>query len=328
MFNHEQDKLDAGAASLPPVRAVQAFEAIVRCGSVTAAADELGISSGAVSQQLHKLERELDVRLLKREGRSLTLTSWGRIYYEQIQIAFDGLRRAQHRLQLARTKQNIAISVPPSMSLWVQRPLLQWSQAHPAVDLQLIGSENEVELQNESIDFRICYGPDARRYDRFSELFRDAVVPACSPNLLQGRPVHQAADILTHPLINIVWNSHHRQLPSWADWAWSAGLAPPQSTGHLTFSLSSAGIDAALDGGGFVLAQISLITEHVRQGRLVIPIDQRLNLPEAYYLAWERDALDRQICADFRYALISAARQQHELSNADALAPPPTQTRS
>eukprot|EP00456_Euglypha_rotunda_P047437 TRINITY_DN3786_c0_g2_i4.p1 TRINITY_DN3786_c0_g2~~TRINITY_DN3786_c0_g2_i4.p1 ORF type:complete len:104 (+),score=26.15 TRINITY_DN3786_c0_g2_i4:158-469(+) len=50
--------------------------AFYRCGSVTAAADELGVSSGAISQQLHKIEHELGVKLLKRDGRSLTLTSW------------------------------------------------------------------------------------------------------------------------------------------------------------------------------------------------------------------------------------------------------------
>ncbi len=307
-------KPDAGVAALPPLRAIQAFEAIVRRGSVTAAADELGVSSGAMSQQLRKIEHELNVKLLKREGRSLTLTSWGRTYYEQVRSAFDELRDAQHRLQVARARQGIVISAPPSLAIWLQRPLLEWSAAHPTVSLHLIGSETEPVLQDESIDFRLCYGADARRYDRASELFRDAVVPACAPGLLRSHPVESAADILACPLIDIIWDSRHRPPPSWADWAWSVGHAPPTRPSALTFSLSGAAIDAALDGGGFVLGQISIIAEHVRRGRLVIPVDRRLNLPEFYSLAWERDALDRQTCADFRNALIAAGHQQQDLS--------------
>lgn len=308
------DKPDAGVAALPSVRAIQAFEAIVRRGSVTAAADELGVSSGAMSQQLRKIEHELNVKLLKREGRSLTLTSWGRIYYEQVRTAFDELRDAQHRLQVARAKQGIVVSAPPSLAIWLQRPLLEWSAAHPAVSLRLVGSEMEPVLQDESIDFRLCYGADARRYDRASELFRDAVVPACSPEFLRSHPVETAADILACRRIDIVWDTRHRPPPSWADWAWSVGLAPPRNASCLAFSLSGAAIDAAQDGGGFVLGQISIIAEHVRRGRLVVPVDRRLNLPEFYSLAWERDALDRQTCADFRNALIAAGRQQQDLS--------------
>jgi LysR family glycine cleavage system transcriptional activator len=314
MANRPKDKADAGVAALPSVRAIQAFESIVRRGSVTAAADELGVSSGAMSQQLRKIESELNVKLLKREGRSLTLTSWGRIYYEQVRSAFDELRDAQHRLQVARAKQGIVVSAPPSLAIWLQQPLLEWSAAHPSVSLRLIGSEMEPELQEESIDFRLCYGADARRYDRASELFRDAVVPACSPAFLRRHPVQSEADILACPLIDIVWDTRHRPPPSWTDWAWSVGQAPPRNPSLLAFSLSGAAIDAAQDGGGFVLGQISIIADHVRRGRLVIPVDRRLNLPEFYSLAWERDALDRQSCADFRNALISAGRQQQELS--------------
>ena len=67
-----------------------------------------------------------------------------------------------------------------------------------------------------------------------------------------------------------------------------------------------------------MLGQISIIAEHVRRGRLVVPVDRRLNLPESYFLAWERDALDRQVCAEFRNALIAAGRQQQDISRGAA----------
>jgi LysR family glycine cleavage system transcriptional activator len=303
--------------TLPPMRAIQAFEAIARRGSVAAAADELGVSPGAVSQQLRKIEKELAVRLFERGGRTLVLTAWGRVYYERIRVAFDGLRIAQQTLLAARTRQGIVISALPSLAIWLRRPLLDWRTEHQAQSVRLIGSEREPTLQNEGIDFRLCYGADARRYDRFSELFIDAVVPACAPELLREHPVNGADDILAAPRIDIIWDPRMRPPPSWSDWAWSVGQKTTPAPAPLAYSLSGAAIDAALGGGGFVLGQISMIAEHVRAGTLVVPFDSRLGMPEPYYLAWERDALDRPSCLEFRNALVSAARQQRDLSSGE-----------
>lgn len=296
------------------MRAIQAFEAVARCGGVAVAAEELGVSPGAVSQQLRKVEAALGIRLFERNGRSLALTSWGRVYYENVRIGFDQLRWAQHTLQLARSKQGIALSALPSLALWLQPLLLEWRAAHAGLCVRLIGTDEEVVLRDERIDFRMSYGTDVRKYDRFAELFVDAVVPVCSPEFLRSHPVSSEAEILKGPLIDIDWELRHRPPPSWADWARSVGLPPPKSASELAFSLSGAAIDAAVDGGGFVLGQISMIAEQVRSGRLVIPIDRRLNMPEPYFLAWDRDALDRPFGADFRSFIIAAARRQTDLS--------------
>jgi len=124
---------NADGRALPAMRAIQAFEAIARRGSVAAAADELGVSPGAVSQQLRKIETELSVRLFERDGRSLALTSWGRVYYEKIRTAFDELRLAQHTLRAARERQSIVLSALPSLALWLQRLLLDWRAATLAI---------------------------------------------------------------------------------------------------------------------------------------------------------------------------------------------------
>jgi len=307
--------------TLPPMRAIQAFEAIARCGSVAAAADELGVSPGAISQQLHKIEADLNVRLFYREGRALKLTSWGLAYYPRVRAAFDQLRRAQHALNLARTKRSIVLSTLPSLSAWLRRHLMSWHEAHTGVSVTLLGTDRESPLQEDGIDFRLCYGSDARKYDRFAELFVDAVVPVCAPELIRRYSVRTEADILAAPLIEIAWETRHPSAPTWADWAWSAGLGARETHSNLAFSQSDAAIDAAVCGGGFVLGPISMIADHVRQGRLMVPIDRRLTMPEPYFLAWDRDTLDRPLAAGFRNALIAAGRQQSALSSGkDSLA--------
>jgi LysR family transcriptional regulator, glycine cleavage system transcriptional activator len=80
---------------LPPLRALQAFEVFGRLGSVTATADALGVSVGAISQLLRKAEESAGIGLLERAGRHVVLTSRGRRYHDQVSAGFDQLRAAQ-----------------------------------------------------------------------------------------------------------------------------------------------------------------------------------------------------------------------------------------
>ena len=295
---------------LPPLRSVQAFEAVARCGSVAGAAEEIGVSPAAISQQTHSLESFLEVQLFERRGRVLELTLWGRMYYERVRIAFDELRAAQKALSSARRKSGIVLSSQPSLALtWLQSLVMEWHAQRPDAGVQLIGTEEETTLPDSQIDFRLSYGTDVRRYDHFVELFVDSVVPVCSSAFLRKYPVRTASDILAGPLIDIVWNDQFQQPPSWADWARSVDLPPPLPKTKLAFSLSSSAIDAAISDGGFVLGQLSMIAEHVNRGRLVIPLNRRLRLPAPYFLAWDRAALDRPFGAEFRSYLTTAGRR-------------------
>jgi LysR family transcriptional regulator, glycine cleavage system transcriptional activator len=297
------------------MRAIQAFEAVARCNSVAAAAVELGVSPGAVSQQLRKIEEVLNVRLFERNGRTLALTSWGRLYYEDVQLAFDQLRRAQHALLMARSKHGIVLSAQPALTRWLRVILLKWRAEHPGSSVRLIATDDESALQDAHIDFRLSCGGAARHYERFCELFVDAVVPLCSPDFLRSHPVNSPEDVLRGPLIEIESQPGHLPPPSWADWALTSGLTAVGVTSELTFWPSIVGIDAAADGGGFVLGQIAAATQDLKSGRLVVPIDRRLRMPGPYFLAWDRDALDRPLGDAFREFIIGAAHQQGELTD-------------
>lgn len=81
--------------SLAPISAVQAFEAIVRLGSVTRAARELGVTAGAISQRIKQLEEYLGVRLFERRGQGVVPTAWGRTYLPGVSAGFAALRQAE-----------------------------------------------------------------------------------------------------------------------------------------------------------------------------------------------------------------------------------------
>ena len=73
-------------SSLPPLRALQAFECFGRTGSVNAAARALGVTPGAISQQLRLLEEHLGVVLLVKDGRRAALTPAVREAMEELGV--------------------------------------------------------------------------------------------------------------------------------------------------------------------------------------------------------------------------------------------------
>lgn len=296
--------------ALPPLRSIQVFEAVNRCGSVTAAAEEMNISAGAVSQQLRVLETALGTRLFERNGRSLQITTWGRLYYDHVRLAFEQLQIAHTALQKAKVRSGICISALPSFAIRWMRPLLaDWQLKNPDCSVLLVGAEEEPVFARDQIDFRITYGHNVRKFDHYLELFTDHVVPACSPTFLDRHPVRVAADILSAPLLKIEWDPSQNPPPSWEDWALGAGIGEtPRTT--LAFSLSSSAIDAAVHDGGFVLGQISMIAEEIAKGRLVIPLQTYLSMPEPYFLAWDRPIMDRPFGQGFKAFIVAAARRQ------------------
>ena len=105
--------------------------------------------------------------------------------------------------------------------------------------------------------------------------------------------------------------------PNWADWARSAGVNDGAVSSALSFSLSSAAIDAALAGRGLVLAPMSMITGDLVEGRLVLPFDHRVQLPQPYFLAWDRAALNKPFGREFQQWLMAAGRRQAGISSGD-----------
>lgn len=294
---------------LPPLRALQVFEAVGRLGSVSVASVELNISPGAISQHIRRLEEDAGVSLFELKGRRLALTSWGNLYLEKVQSGFFLLRSANEVLQRARLNSGIVVSAPPSLALRWLRPLLaEWQQNVPGVNLHLIGEDAEPAFEDKQVDFRLSYGAARHRYGHFSDLFIDRVIPACAPAIFATRKRWTPADVLAGPRIGTEWDNPHQSPPTWGNWANSVGLSAPESPCALSFSLSCAAVDAAIDNAGIVLGQNSMIARDLEAGRLVALSDQWLDLAEPYALAWNPAALDRPFAREFRQFLMQKGR--------------------
>ena len=302
-----------------PLKGLQAFEAVGRCGSVSAAALELKVSPGAISQQIRKIESFLGVTLLERNGRTVELTQWGRLYHQEISKGFEQFAAAEQILERARNENALVLSALSSVvNKWIGRRIFDWQALHPNAHVRIVGRDKEPRMGFDDIDFRISYGSDVLQHEHYSELFRDWVVPACSPALIKGK-APSAAQLLQYPLLHVEWERHFTPYPSWLEFAAKTGAALEETAAGLSFTLSSSAIDAAVNKRGVVLAQMSMIADELEAQTLIIPLDIRIPLRESYFLAWDRAALEKPHGRQFREWLVAISRQQGLVS-----APAPT----
>lgn len=295
---------------LPSLKALQAFDCIVRSGSISQAALELQVSGGAVSQQIRLLEKHLGVRLIVRDGRGIAITRVARAYHQQIGTALALIMKAQHDIASARRTAGLVLNALPSVaSTWLSASLFRFRKRYPAANIHLIGSDEEPG-EDAAFDFRISYGQRARRqYMHTAELFTDSAVPVCSPALARSARLAEPADLLHLPLIGTDWGSGFSSAPSWNEWFASIGLPAPNVTPGVSFSLSGAAIAAAIDGHGCALAQYSMVAPELSGGRLMVPFERPMRLAESYFLAWQPDALDKRHGSVLHAWLIAASRQ-------------------
>ena len=142
------------------------FRAVVEAGSLTAAADRLGLSRAVVSFNLKRLEQELGVTLLLRSTRHLALTEAGEQFLQHCvqaldaaQAAIDAARRDQHQLQgvlrLTTTPEYAQLRLIPALEAFRAR--------HPALQLHLSTSPAPADLIPERFDLAIRLGrlPDS-----------------------------------------------------------------------------------------------------------------------------------------------------------------------
>ena len=97
------------------VRSLEAFYAVAKHLSFTAAADKLFISQSSVSKMIAKLESSLNTQLLNRSSHSVVLTADGQMLYEELAEILPRLEQVVQNMggSGASIKENLVLSIPP-----------------------------------------------------------------------------------------------------------------------------------------------------------------------------------------------------------------------
>lgn len=137
------------------------FVAVVEAGSLTAAAERLGLAKSMVSKHMQLLEAEIGVGLLLRSTRKLSLTEAGRAFYESSRQL---LQSAEQAIELARSGRDIPqgtlrVASPIDYGVIVVAPLLaQLRIRYPTLNIDLVCADHVIDLIAEGIDVTVRLG--------------------------------------------------------------------------------------------------------------------------------------------------------------------------
>jgi LysR family glycine cleavage system transcriptional activator len=138
---------------LPPLNGLRSFEAAARHLSFTRAADELSVTSGAVSQQVKSLERALGITLFRRLPRSLVLTGEGEAYLPAIHAAFKIISAATESTAPALRGRKLRLGIAPQIMRDAAAAVRQLREAVASNDVVTVRAADDLaELLNGKLD--------------------------------------------------------------------------------------------------------------------------------------------------------------------------------
>ncbi|HWX67599.1 MAG TPA: LysR family transcriptional regulator [Rhodanobacter sp.] len=181
------------------------FVALVRAGSFTAAAEQLGLTKAMVSQHLAKLERELGATLLLRSTRRMSLTEAGtRFHSDCVRLLADAeaaIERVGGNRDTPSGTLRITTSTDYGMAV-VAPALASFCQLHPQVQVDLVIGDRINDLIAERFDLAIRVGwlRDSSMYAARLGSFRQLVVAAPAYLSAHGKP-RRPEDLATHDWI-------------------------------------------------------------------------------------------------------------------------------
>lgn len=290
---------------LPSLNALKAFEAAARHESFTQAAQELCVTQGAVSHQVKALEAELGCRLFNREHRRLIITSAGQTYLAVVRDAFDRLALGTEHLLQRHNAGTLTVNTSPNFaSKWLVHRLGRFAEQHPAIDLRVSASAQQIDFVREDIDLAIRHGDGNWPSLHVTRLCAEELFPVCSPTLMRGRrALRSPADLKHHTLLHI------NERRDWAKWLEAADVTDVDFTRGPVFSQASMAIDAAIDGRGIALARSALAAWDLGAGRLVRPFALSFTVPYSYWIVCPKPTATLPKISTFREWLLAEAAE-------------------
>nr|WP_232961197.1 LysR family transcriptional regulator [Pseudomonas putida] len=255
---------------------LQVFVAVIDCGSISAAAAQMGQTPSAVSRTLARLEAKLGTTLVNRTTRRMDLTDEGRFFLEQARQVLRQMDELEERLAMNRQTPigRLRVNAATPFMLHAIVPWIgEFRQQYPGIDLELNTDDLIIDLLEHSTDVAIRIGELADSSLHARNLGCSPVQVLASPAYLarHGTP-QRVEDLADHCLLGFSqpetlnqWPLRHAQGEHWT-------IQPTlvASSGETLRQL-------ALAGEGIVSLSHFMTHEDIRSGRLQVVLPQANN---------------------------------------------------
>ena len=246
------------------------FEAVGRLGSLTRAANELGLSQPAVTYQIKRVEDQLGVSLLHRSQGGSRLTDAGEILFEAVKTSVESIDKAARDTR--RTTQDHAVRIFTDFgfaAFWLMPRVTDFRRLHPEAEVHIIASQGLDDAMARETDAAMLFGAADDFPDTAQLLIPERVVPVCTPGFLERYgPFDDPAKFARAPLLHLEVAGKSRLL-TWESWLADHGITRKPAQGDLGLNTYGFVIQAALAEQGVALGWRGLVDHHLEQGSLV-----------------------------------------------------------
>lgn len=282
---------------LPPPTWLRTFEAAARLGSFRAAAEELGLTPAAVSQQMRLLEQHVKTLLFERLPRGVALTDTGKAYAQAVRKGLADIQAATQGLFGRAKRARIRVRASISCAALVIAPRLhEFLEAHPNIDVELstfVWADN-FQLGDSDVDIRFGFGDWTD--GRVTHLGHEFAIPVCSPHYLasfSGKP--DLRELASEHMISIQGSE--------SDWPLlfkQRGQTPPVNARITRFDSSLMALQTLCNSRGLAVVLESFAESFLNLGLLIAPFDEKIAIRPAHFLIERNDAQSRKEVEAFR----------------------------
>ena len=291
----------------PSARALSALSLFATLGTLTEAAEQLGVTRSALSHRIAELEQRLGVALVRKSGRRIALTEDGERLLSSMGDALDRIEAAVQPFRRDRGQIRLS-TVSTFASHWLIPRIAVFQAQHPKVEVAILTTTRAVDLAEEEVDCAIRHGRGGWKGVDATLLFRETLMPIASPAVAARcktgtKPGWQGA-----PLIRA-----RSRFMDWANWQKQDPMLAGRRIKWLTVETRAQALDAALAGAGVALMDMAYIGTAVAEGRLRTLAERPLRLPTGYYFVHRRDARNLHLLTLLRDWAVEAAHPFREL---------------
>jgi DNA-binding transcriptional LysR family regulator len=295
---------------------LRSFHAAARHLSFTRAARELFLTQSAISRGIKTLEEQLGQPLFRRVHRALELTSAGQKLFQTTEDVFARIDDTTDRL--FNSGRVLAVTTTTALaSLWLAPRLPRFNRLHPLVDVRIVASDDNPDLEREQLDVAIPFIPMGALPPAGERFLDCEFFPVCSPALARdtSRPLRTPADLADH-----VWLDHEtihdgRPWSKWDAWFKAIKIAPVTPRSTLRFSHGDQMIAATLDGSGIAMGARPHLSRHLLEEVLCAPFGpDAVVIVGTFFIVTRPDAAARDSVEAFVAWLRSEARRDNELT--------------
>jgi LysR family glycine cleavage system transcriptional activator len=287
---------------LPPLTALEAFVQVARLGSVKAAAEELALSTPALSRRVQALERFIGRPLFDRKHQALEINAEGQKLLEDIAPTLDALSQALETIQSGGNQLRLRLAVMPLFATQRLFPKLgELRRMHPQLHIDIETTPHAVARLGEGLDAAIVLAKDTDPALYAHELDHDEVYLIGRKSLLEPPNALTEPQELTQHTVLL----HRDMTLSFDAWKQAVGLPDLQPLAIDNYDSGQLMLEAAAQGLGVAVMHAGHFKDS-GDSRLVRLFPVHVESPYRYFFVCRPRALQTRAVRLFRDWLVAA----------------------